>query len=306
MGSTAIVFSGQGAQYPGMGRELYEYSPAARFVFDMAEKIKPGITQMCFSGTDDELRKTENTQPCLYCVDLAAAAALEEAGVRAEILAGFSLGELAALAFSGAVSYEAGFEIVLRRAELMRKASERANTGMAAVLTLSDDEVTALCGEYENVYPVNFNYKGQVVVSGLREELELFISRVKETGGKAVPLKVSGAFHSPFMAEAAGAFTDALGSFEIGWPRQALYANVSAQRYGTDARDLLARQVCNPVLWSKSVENMIAGGADTFIEAGPGRTLCGFISRISKNVRVFNVEDCESLQKTVEGVISRA
>lgn len=306
MGNTAIVFSGQGAQYSGMGRELYEFSPAARNVFDLAEKIRPGITQMCFSGSDEDLKKTENTQPCLFCVDLAAASALEEAGVRADMLAGFSLGEFAALAFSGAIGYEDCFKLVIRRAELMQKSSERANTGMAAVLKLSDDEVIALCGEFENIYPVNFNCEGQVVVSGLKDELALFIPRVKEAGGRALPLNVSGAFHSPFMADAADAFAAELASFEIGQPRCAIYANVSAQRYGSDAHDLLTRQMRSPVLWRRSVENMIADGADTFIEAGPGKTLSGFVSRISGNVRVFNVEDCESLKKTVEEVVSDA
>ena len=303
MGKIAIVFSGQGAQHVGMGRELYDGSPAARAVFDCAEKLRPGTIEQCFSGGEEELKKTENTQPCLFCVDLAAAAALKEAGIRAGMLAGFSLGELAALAFSGAVSYEDGFRLVCRRAELMQKASETVDAGMAAVLKLSDAEVTGLCAEFENVYPVNFNCDGQVVVAGTRDKLEGFYARVKEAGGRAMPLKVGGGFHSPFMDAASDAFAGALGEVKFGRPEMPLYSNVTAGPYDGNFSELLTKQIRSPVLWRLTVENMIAAGADTFIEAGPGKTLCGLISRISDKVRIYNVEDVQSLRKTVEGVI---
>ena len=306
MGNIAIVFSGQGAQHAGMGRELYDDSPAARAVFDCAEKLRPGTIEQCFSGSEEELKKTENTQPCLFCVDLAAAAALKEAGVSANMLAGFSLGELAALAFSGAVSYEDGFRLVCRRAELMQKASETVDAAMAAVLKLSDAEVTGLCAEFENVYPVNFNCDGQVVVAGTRDKLEGFYARVKEAGGRAMPLKVGGGFHSRFMNAASDAFAGALGEVKFGRPEIPLYSNVTAEPYDGNFSELLTKQICSPVLWRLTVENMIAAGADTFIEAGPGKTLCGFVSRISDKVRIYNVEDVQSLRKTVEGVISGA
>jgi len=285
-----------------MGRELYDKSPAAREVFELAETIRTGTIEQCFSGTSEELARTENTQPCIYCVDLAAAAALKEVGVAADMLAGFSLGELAALAFSDAMTYEDGFKLVCKRADLMQKASDAITTGMAAVLKLPDETVIALCSEFEDIYPVNFNCDGQVVVAGIKEGLEPFMQRVKEAGGRAMPLKVGGGFHSPFMAEASQAFIKTLGTFDIGRPQLPLYSNVTADLYGEDVKAQLSKQMCNPVLWRKTVENMIQVGAETFIEVGPGKTLCGFVTRISDKVKVFNVENSESLSKTLEGI----
>ena len=322
----AFMLSGQGAQHSGMGKSLYDNSKASRAVFDHAETLRPGTIAQCFFRNDDELAITINTQPCLYCVDLAAAEALKEAGIQADILSGFSLGELAALTFSEAVSFDDGFRICCTRAELMQKASETVNAAMVAVLKLSDDDVTAMCSKFSNVFPVNFNCEGQVVVSGAADELEEFKLCVKESGGRAMPLRVGGGFHSPFMADASGEFAKALSAISIKRPQPDLYSNVTAKSYvsslataagasntcktddtGTDGyaacvTKLLAKQVCSPVLWRKQVENMISAGADTFIEAGPGKTLCGFVSRISDKVRVFNVEDYESLMKTIEGV----
>ena len=298
--AVVFVFPGQGAQYSGMGHELYEHSPAARAVFDLAETIRPGTIKQCFMGSDDELAKTENTQPCLYCVELAAAMALKEAGVTAGMLAGFSIGELAALAFSGAVTHEVGFRLVCKRAEFMQKAAESTNTGMAAVLKLPDDTVTALCKEYENIYPVNFNCPGQVVVAGARDELENFKARVKEAGGRAMPLKTGGGFHSPFMAGASNDFAEELKKYEIGSPMIPLYSNVTAKPYEGDYRELLVKQIYSPVQWEATIRSMLAAKAGVFIETGPGKTLCGLIQRIADEARVLNVEDNESLMKTIE------
>ena len=295
MGKIAIMFSGQGAQYQGMGRDLYEHSPAAREVFDKAERIRPGTISQCFSGSSDELARTENTQPCLYCVDLAAAAAIKEAGIAADMLAGFSLGELAALAFSGALTYEDGLRLVCKRAELMQEASEKADTGMVAAMKLSDSLILEICAEYEDIYPVNFNYEGQVVVAGEKDELKRFSSRIKEKGGAAIPLKVSGGFHSPFMDSAAAGFARVLDEFIIERPHIPIFSNVTAEQYSGNVRKLLAKQIRSPVMWSAMVGNMILAGADTFIEAGPGKTLCGITSRISDKIRVFNWEDCTCL-----------
>jgi [acyl-carrier-protein] S-malonyltransferase len=306
MGKIAFVFSGQGAQAPGMGRALCDCSPAARSVFEMADRIRPGTSDQCFNGTAEALAVTENTQPCLFCVDLAAAAALREAGIKPDMLAGFSLGELAALAFSGAVADEAVFRLVIRRAALMQKAAESVTAAMVAVLKLDDDTVIRLCQGLKNVYPVNFNSPEQVVVAGETGALETLKERVKEAGGKAMPLKVGGGFHSPFMAPAADGFALELDNVTFTPPSVPLYSNVTAMPYEDDFKQLLAQQIKSPVLWRKTVENMIENGADTFIECGPGKVLSGLIARISDKVRVFNVEDGESLQKTVTEVAGHA
>jgi [acyl-carrier-protein] S-malonyltransferase len=154
MGKIAVLFSGQGAQYTGMGQKLYEGSPAAKAVFDLADALRPGTSEQCFRGAAEELKKTENTQPCIYTVDLAAAAALAEAGIRADMTAGFSLGELAALTYSGAVDDRTGFRLVCRRGMLMQKASEESDAAMLAVLRLEDVDVVSLCGEFRHVHPV--------------------------------------------------------------------------------------------------------------------------------------------------------
>lgn len=306
MDKIAFVFSGQGAQYSGMGKAFYTYSPAARRVFDMADNIRPGTLKQCFEGTPEELTVTENTQPCIYCVDLAAAAALREAGIDADMLAGFSLGEIAALAFSGAVTYEDGFKLVCRRAQHMQNASKAAPAAMAAVLKLSDDEVVALTKEFENVYAVNFNSPGQVVVSGEAGVLACFMARVKDAGGKAMPLKVSGGFHSPFMTAASDQFAAELDNFLISPPSVPLFSNVTAKPYEDDLKGLLARQIQSPVQWWRTVENMIELGAGTFVEVGPGKVLSGLVSRISDKVRIFNVEDDVSLQNTIAEVKKHA
>jgi [acyl-carrier-protein] S-malonyltransferase len=288
-----------------MGKSLYETSPAARGIFDMAEAIRPGTIRQCFEGGGDELLRTDNTQPCLYCADLASAAALREAGVEPDALAGFSLGELAALAFSGAFSYSDGFRLVCARGELMREAAERHETAMVAVLKLDDETVISLCAELAGVYAVNFNCPGQVVAAGDAGALEKLKSRVKEAGGRIMPLATGGGFHSPFMAGASAAFGVQLDKYSILTPVVPVYANVSALPYGPGAADTLTRQICSPVLWRRSVENMLGAGIDTFIEAGPGKTLAGLISRITERALVFSAEDGACIERLLPSLTRR-
>jgi [acyl-carrier-protein] S-malonyltransferase len=289
-----------------MGKSLYETSPAAREVFETAEAIRPGTIRQCFEGGADELLRTDNTQPCLWCALLASASALREAGVRADALAGFSLGELAALAFAGAVPYDDCFRLVCARGSLMRAAADARPAAMAAVLKLDDATVIALCGELEGAYAVNFNCPGQVVVSCGTAVLDELKSRVKAAGGRVAPLATGGGFHSPFMAEASGLFRTELEKYTISPPAVPVYSNLTARPYGEDggAADTLARQLRSPVLWRQSVENMLAAGVDTFIEAGPGKTLSGLISRITPAARVFSAADAADVESIANALLS--
>ena len=302
MGKIAFVFAGQGAQYSGMGQSLCEVSPTAKAVFDAADKLRPGTSEQCFTGTAEELSITKNTQPCLYCVDLAAAKALEEAGVTPDYVAGFSLGEIAALSFAGVFSEEQGFDFVCKRAEAMQKAGEENPGAMAAVLKLKNEQVEELCAGFEKVWPVNYNCPGQLVCAGEKSQIEAFCGKVAEAGGKAVPLAVSGGFHSPFMESASQTLCEVLEPMELSEARVPVYANYTAQPYDGSAKELLTQQVKNPVRWQETVERLVELGVDTFIECGPGKTLCGLIRKTAKGVKTLNVQDGETLQAALEAV----
>lgn len=302
MGKVAFVFSGQGAQYSGMGQDLFLNNSASAEVFRFADKIRSGTSSQCFSGTEDELSQTFNTQPCIFTMELAAAAAALEAGIKPDMVAGFSLGEIAALTFSGAVSFEVGFNLVCLRGELMQVDAEKHDSAMAAVLKLNAETVEQLCSQYEHVYPVNYNCPDQISVSGLRTELEDYVKSVKAVGGRAVPLKVKGGFHSPFMDSASLEFREVLKDMNYRQPIIPLYSDYTGLPYENDFVTLLSCQICNPVRWQNIITHMIESGVDTFIEIGPGRTLCGLISKTDSTVRTFNIEDCSSLKKTIEEV----
>ncbi len=302
MGKIAFVFAGQGAQYPGMGKSLYETSPAARAVFDACEAIRPGTLRQCFEGTREELMQTINTQPCLFAMDLACAMALQEAGVQADCAAGFSLGEVAAVAFCGMLSVEKAFELVCERARLMQACGEKAETAMAAVLKLKPEQVEALCAEFHQVYPVNYNCPGQIVAAGLAEQIDALIVRAGEMGGRAMKLSVSGGFHSPFMDEAAQSMASLTASMSFAAPRIPLYANLTARPYDENAASTLSSQVNHPVKWQTTVENMVGDGADTFIEVGAGKTLCGLIKKIGGAKTIRNVENTETLDACVQAL----
>jgi len=302
MSKIAFVFSGQGAQAPGMGKELYDCSPAAKAVFDLADSIRPGTSQQCFEGTQEELNVTINTQPCLFACDLAAAKAAQERGIQPDCAAGFSLGEAAAVAFSGMLTEAEAFSMVCKRAELMNEAAQKNPGAMAAVMKLSPQQVETLCGPIENAWPVNYNSPKQTVVAASADTIDQVVEAASAQRGRAVKLAVSGAFHSPLMHSAADGLREYLASISLREERLPVYANLTAEPYGEDKKETMAAQCENPVRWQKTIENMIANGVDTFIEVGVGKTLAGLIKKINPEVTVYQIENKEGLDAAAEAL----
>lgn len=291
MGKIAFVFSGQGDQFPGMGKDFYEKYPIAAKVYDMCENQRPGTLVQCFEGSEDELKETKNTQPCLFAMELAASSVLLEKGITPSAVAGFSLGEVVAATVSGIFDNETGFRLVCKRGEVMQREAERFDTSMAAVIKMTPEQVREICEKYSDVYPVNFNCPGQITVSGLSSQMAEFFADVKTAGGRAIPLKVKGAFHSPFMKEAANAFAKELAQAEIKEKTVTLYSNMTAEPYTDDVVGMLSKQIESPVLWEKIIRNMIDDGIDTFIEIGPGKTLTNMIKKINLDVKAVSVSE---------------
>ena len=303
MGKIAFVFPGQGAQAPGMGLSAYENSAAAKKIFDLADEVRPGTSKQCFEGSAEELKITANTQSCLYVTELALAAVLSEAGIRADVCAGFSLGELSALCYSGAVDFASGLRLVMRRGELMQQDAEKADTFMAAVVRLAEDKLMEIVDGFENVYAVNFNGAGQITVAGAAEHQAAFSEAVKAAGGRAMPLKVSGAFHSPYMQEAASAFEKVIDEQHFKESEIAVYSDTTGKPYDTDIASTLKKQIINPVHWETIVKDMIASGVDTFVEVGPGKTLTGLLKRMDDSVRALRMSEFENLEE-IKGALS--
>ena len=300
MGSVAFLFAGQGAQHPAMGVDLIEASPAAAEVFAIADEVRPGTSEQCRSASKEELSQTENTQPCVFVHDLAVAAALRERGAGPAAWSGFSRGEDAALTFAGSFETRAGFELVCERAALMATAAERHPGGMRAVIKLDAAQVVGLAKQAgEDCWPVNYNSPQQTVVAGAPDALQTLDVLVKEAGGRAMKVAVSGAFHSPYMAEA----TCGLAAYiEAGHAPSPLLipvmANMTAAPYPADpqaASEVLANQVSHAVRWVDTLHALQDQGIDTFIEVGPGKTLSGLVKRTLSDVRVYSCETAEQV-----------
>ena len=300
MGKIALLFAGQGDQYPGMGKDWYDKYEIARKAFDTFDILRPDTTRQCFEGSEEELKSTINTQPCLFATEYAGYKILESYGIKADTICGYSLGEVTALTVAGAFDIQSGFELVCQRARYMQEAANKADTSMVAVVRLSDEQVEKICSQFDNIYPVNYNCPGQVSVAGDRKEMAAFASSIKEAGGRALPLKVSAAFHSPYMQEAASKFKEILMKTTISKMQIPVYANKTASPYILDdAVDILSSQIDHPVLFEKIISNMINDGIDTFIEIGPGMTLTKMVSKIDSDVKAMSIADIDAVLRGV-------
>lgn len=271
-------------------------------MFDEADKIRPGIIDTCFFGSPEKLTLTEYAQPCLFLTGLAFAEELRSRGVAADATAGFSLGEIPALVVSGILSRSSAFGLVLVRSEKMARLNNVHAGAMVAVLKLDEETVLKLCAEFSEVWAVNFNNPGQIVCSGAPTQIDALIERVKSVGGRAVKLAVSGAFHTPYMAEAAVTLRNALDKVEVSSPKIPLYSNRTGKVYPDTRAEIvenITKQVCSPVRWETILRNMYADGVRTFIEVGAGCTLTGLVRRTLSDVATFTVTDVASLDNAV-------
>ncbi len=297
----AFVFPGQGAQFKGMGKELYESNPIAKEYFEKANDILGfRITDIMFEGSDEELKQTKVTQPAVFIHSVISAIALGEA-FAPEMVAGHSLGEFSALTAAGALSFEDGLKLVYKRALAMQKACEAQQSTMAAILALTDEDVERICAEVSaNGYTVvaaNYNCPGQLVISGDKEGIEKACEAMKAAGAKrALPLAVSGAFHSPLMQPAKEELEAAIIATEFKTPLCPIYQNVDGKPHTNpeEIKNNLIAQLTAPVRWTASVQQMIADGASSFTECGPGAVLQGMIKKIAPSTGAENIELCHA------------
>ena len=304
---TLFMFSGQGAQYAGMGKDLYENFAVAKDIFDRADEVLGySIKDICFND-EEKLGETEYAQPAIVTMSVAAMKVLEEQGIHADMTAGLSLGEYSAYVASGAMKFEEAVALVQKRGKFMAEAVPSGVGAMYAVIGLDTELVKEACEEAVSeglglAIPANYNAPGQVVIAGKTESVKRAAELAKEKGAKmAVQLKVSGPFHTELLLPAAEKLNTELKKMTISPMNIPVFTNVDAQivKSEEDIVPILTRQICLPVRWEDIVNNAVENGAEAFVELGPGKTLCGFVKRIVKGVVNVNVEDSASLEKAV-------
>ena len=307
MSKIAFIFPGQGAQACGMGKDFYEQTETGKRIFDKATQLMGfSMPQLCFEE-NDRLDITEYTQAAMVTASIAMMRVLEENGIKPDVAAGLSLGEYCALAAAGVMSDEDAIRTVRQRGILMQEAVPVGEGAMAAILALDAAAIEEVTGAMEGVWIANYNCPGQIVISGEKAAVEEACEKLKAAGAKrAVMLNVSGPFHSGMLADAGEKLGEVLSQVELHEPQIPYVANVTAQyvKSAAEVKELLTRQVSSSVRWQQSVEAMIADGVDTFIEIGPGKTLAGFMRKISRDVKTLNVEKLEDIGKAAEALKS--
>lgn len=303
-----FLFPGQGAQCIGMGKDLYDKYPEYRIIYEKVNKITgQKIDELTFNTTEEKLSQTKNTQIAILTMSLAILEILKKENIVAEASMGLSLGEYTALIYSGALSFEDGIKIVQKRGELMQKLCPKGDWAMAAILGLDEEKINEICNNITIgfVSPANYNCPGQIVISGEKDAVLEAIEKSKQEGAKkAVELKTSGPFHTYKLEKAAEALKKELALIEFGDLETKVIKNIDGKLYEPqdDIKQTLANHIINPVRFGDGLQTMIDMGIDTFIEIGPGKTLSGFVKRTSKEVRIFSINDLESLEKTIGGL----
>jgi len=309
MSKTAFLFAGQGSQYIGMGKELYNNFSVCRQTFEEAnESLGMDLTDLIFNGNKEELDLTENTQPSIVTMSIAAYRAIVVEGIIPDIVGGLSLGEYSALTASGAFSLSQAVPLVRKRGRFMQEAVPAGIGKMSAVLGLAADKVREACTEakaYGIVEPANFNCPGQIVIGGEIKAVEEAAKLCKEKGAmKTIDLAVSAPFHTSMLKPAADRLLQELEPMALGELHTKVIANVNAEfvKDSSEVKNLLYRQVMSSVLWEQTIRKMIEEGITNFIEIGPGKTLSGFVKKIDRGLKIYNIENCASLEATVKAL----